>query len=65
MSSSRNAVDTDYLIRRAMTKGYQILSLLTPPAYLCWAFTSKKKSPSVAINNFFRATWAGGALGQL
>lgn len=56
------SVDTEYLVRKSMTSGYHIFSLLAPPAYL--AFTlSRYGRNSFSLNRLLRATWIGGGAG--
>lgn len=60
MTSIRAAqADSEYVIRRSMTKGYQLFSLITPPAYAIWVFLGKGK---FSANRLLRATWVGGAM---
>ncbi|KAF9234767.1 hypothetical protein BU15DRAFT_89837 [Melanogaster broomeanus] len=56
------AVDTQFLVRRSMTKGYEFFSLLTPPAYTAFILARKGRA-HFTINRFLRATWVGGAVG--
>ena len=58
------AVDVEFLVRRSMTKGYQLFSLLTPPAYAAFILARKGRA-QFSINRFLRATWVGGAVGKL
>jgi hypothetical protein len=55
--------DKQFLIRRSMTKGYQIFSLLAPPCYVAWVLTGKKGRNGLHLNRVLRATWIGGAIG--
>ncbi|KAF8126529.1 hypothetical protein EV363DRAFT_1174107 [Boletus edulis] len=57
-----HAADVEFLVRRSMTKGYQLFSLLTPPAYVAFLFARKGRA-QFSINRFLRATWVGGAIG--
>lgn len=59
-----HAADTEYLVRRGMGKGYQLLSLATPPIYAAFVLARKGRS-HFSINRFLRATWVGGAAGAL
>ncbi|KIJ17076.1 hypothetical protein PAXINDRAFT_9932 [Paxillus involutus ATCC 200175] len=59
---SPRAVDTQFLVRRSMTKGYELLSLLTPPAYIAFILARKGRA-HFSVNRFLRATWVGGAVG--
>jgi len=54
--------DIEYLVRRSMTKGYQLFSILTPPIYAGFSLYRKGRSP-LTINRLLRATWLGGAAG--
>ncbi|KAI9509972.1 hypothetical protein F5148DRAFT_977513 [Russula earlei] len=55
-------VDTDYLVRRSMTKGYQLFSIITPPLYA--GFTLFRRSRGhLTVSRLLRATWLGGAAG--
>jgi len=56
--SPYRAADTIYLVRHAMTTGYQVGSILAPPLYT--AFVLTKRAPSFTINRLLRATWLGG-----
>ncbi|KAG6379247.1 hypothetical protein JVT61DRAFT_11696 [Boletus reticuloceps] len=55
-----HAADVEFLVRRSMTKGYQLFSLLTPPAYVAFVLARKGRA-QFSINRFLRATWVGGA----
>ncbi|KAI9568935.1 hypothetical protein HD554DRAFT_631818 [Boletus coccyginus] len=57
-----HAADVEFLVRRSMTKGYQLFSLLSPPAYVAFIFARKGRA-QFSINRFLRATWVGGAVG--
>ncbi|KAH9966482.1 hypothetical protein BC827DRAFT_1124570 [Russula dissimulans] len=54
--------DIEYLVRRSMTKGYQLFSILTPPIYAGFSLYRKGRS-HLTINRLLRATWLGGATG--
>ncbi|KAL1947579.1 hypothetical protein VTO73DRAFT_13303 [Trametes versicolor] len=56
--------DVEFFVRRGMTKGYQLLSLLTPPAYTVFALTRYGRS-HISVNRLLRATWIGGSAGVL
>jgi len=56
------AADREYLIRRSMTKGYQYLSLLSPPLYTFITWT-RRTGAAWTVNKLLRATWIGGAIG--
>lgn len=57
----RNA-DVEVLVRRSMTKGYELFSLLTPPAYTTFILARKGRG-HFTMNRFLRATWVGGTIG--
>ncbi|ETW85677.1 hypothetical protein HETIRDRAFT_243524, partial [Heterobasidion irregulare TC 32-1] len=60
--AAARAADTEFLVRRSMTKGYQLLSILTPPLYT--AFTLFRRGRGhITVNRLLRATWLGGAVG--
>ncbi|RPD65883.1 hypothetical protein L226DRAFT_608823 [Lentinus tigrinus ALCF2SS1-7] len=54
--------DVEFFVRRGMTKGYQLLSLLTPPVYAVFAATRYGRS-HLSVNRILRATWMGGSFG--
>lgn len=56
------SVDVEYLVRRGMTKGYQLFSLISPPIYTAFVLTRRGRS-HFSINRLLRATWLGGAAG--
>jgi hypothetical protein len=60
--STIHAADTNYLVRRSMTKGYQIFSLLTPPVYSAFIIARRGKG-ALSISRVLRATWVGGVAG--
>ncbi|OSX64942.1 hypothetical protein POSPLADRAFT_1178534 [Postia placenta MAD-698-R-SB12] len=57
-----HAADIEFLVRRGMTKGYQIMSLLAPPLYSAFAL-SRYGRAQFSINRVLRATWVGGSIG--
>ncbi|KAG2158097.1 uncharacterized protein EDB93DRAFT_1077933 [Suillus bovinus] len=61
-SSETHAADMEFLVRRGMTKGYEVFSLLTPPAYVAFVLMRKGKG-HFTVNRFLRTTWVGGAVG--
>ncbi len=63
-TAKAHAADTEFFIRRGMTKGYQLLSLLTPPLYTAFAISRYGRS-HLSVNRLLRATWVGGASGAL
>lgn len=60
--SATHAADMEIIVRRGMTKGYEVFSLLTPPVYAAFVFMRKGKG-HFTVNRFLRATWVGGAVG--
>ncbi|KII88924.1 hypothetical protein PLICRDRAFT_590247 [Plicaturopsis crispa FD-325 SS-3] len=60
--SVAHAADTEFLIRRSMSKGYQLCSLLTPPIYAAFTF-SRYGRAHLSVNRLLRATWIGGGVG--
>jgi len=62
VANARHAADTEYLVRRSMTKSYQLFSLLSPPVYAAFVLT-RRGSGSLSLNRLLRATWMGGAIG--
>jgi hypothetical protein len=58
-----HAADTEYLVRRSMTKSYQLFSFLSPPVYAAFVLTRRGTS-GMSLNRLLRATWIGGALGM-
>lgn len=55
--------DTEYLVRRSMTKGYQLFSIITPPIYAGFTLLRKGRG-HLTVNRLLRATWLGGAAGR-
>jgi hypothetical protein len=55
--------DTQYLVRRSMTKGYQLFSILTPPVYIGLSLYRKGRG-HITVNRLLRATWLGGVAGM-
>jgi len=55
--------DTEYLVRRSMTKGYQLFSILTPPIYIGFNIF-RKRSSHITVNRLLRATWLSGVAGM-
>jgi len=58
-----HAADTNYLVREAMTTGYQFFSLITPPAYVAFLIARRGRA-AFSINRLLRATWVGGLSGM-
>jgi len=56
------SADVEYLVRRSMTKGYQLFSLLTPPLYTAFVLARRSRS-QFSLNRLLRATWVGGFAG--
>lgn len=61
-SPEAHSADVEYFVRRGMTKGYQLLSLLTPPVYAVFAVSRYGRS-HLSVNRILRATWMGGSAG--
>ncbi|KAI0670629.1 hypothetical protein C8Q78DRAFT_136829 [Trametes maxima] len=59
-----HAADVEFFVRRGMTKGYQLLSLVTPPVYAVVAMTRYGRS-HLSVNRLLRATWVGGSVGVI
>ena len=57
-----HAADIEYFVRRGMTKGYQTMSLVTPPLYIFFILTRRGRG-AWHLSRFLRATWIGGAVG--
>lgn len=62
-TSQAHDADVEFFVRRGMTKGYQLLSLLTPPVYTVFALTRYGRS-HISVNRLLRATWIGGSAGM-
>jgi hypothetical protein len=62
-AAQTHAADTEFFVRRGMTKGYQILSLLAPPVYVAFAISRHGRS-HLNVNRVLRATWLGGSVGE-
>lgn len=58
-----HAADIEFFVRRGMTKGYQAMSLVTPPLYTIFILTRRGRS-AWHLSRFLRATWVGGAVGR-
>ncbi|KDQ60605.1 hypothetical protein JAAARDRAFT_190775 [Jaapia argillacea MUCL 33604] len=61
-SLAARSADTEALVRTSMSKGYQLCSLLTPPAYTAFVLLRRGRS-HFSVNSFLRATWLGGVAG--
>ncbi|THH33903.1 hypothetical protein EUX98_g300 [Antrodiella citrinella] len=57
-----HAVDTEFFVRRGMTKGYQAMSILALPIYLTFTISRFGRS-HITVNRILRATWVSGAAG--
>jgi len=55
--------DREYLVRHAMTTGYQWSSLLVPPVYIAYVL-ARRGRVAFSINRILRATWVGGLGGK-
>ncbi|PBK77651.1 hypothetical protein ARMSODRAFT_946495 [Armillaria solidipes] len=62
--SAAHAADTEYLVRKSMTTGYHVLSLITPPAYVVFSL-SRYGWRGFSANRLLRATWLGGVGGTV
>lgn len=61
--SEAHAADIEFFVRRGMTKGYQAMSLVTPPLYTIFILTRRGRS-SWHLSRLLRASWVGGAAGM-
>lgn len=52
-------MDTEYLVRKSMSTGYQWSSLVVPPAYIVYV-AARKGRGYISLNKILRATWVGG-----
>lgn len=59
-----HTADVEFLVHACMRKGYQLFSLLTPPAYTAFVLARKGRA-QFTINRLLRATWVGGAVGKI
>ncbi|KDR81432.1 hypothetical protein GALMADRAFT_58746 [Galerina marginata CBS 339.88] len=57
--SPAHEVDTEYLVRQAMSTGYQWSSLIVPPIYIAYIIARKGRG-EFSLNRVLRATWVGG-----
>ncbi|KAI0048197.1 hypothetical protein FA95DRAFT_1491245 [Auriscalpium vulgare] len=62
--AAARAADTEYLVRRSMSKGYQLLSVFTPPLYASIVIFRRGAS-QLTVNRLLRATWVGGVAGAI
>lgn len=62
-TTQAHAADTEFFVRRGMTKGYQQMSILAIPLYLGFTIWRKGRS-HVTVNRMLRATWIGGGVGE-
>ncbi|KAI0078995.1 hypothetical protein K474DRAFT_1592847 [Panus rudis PR-1116 ss-1] len=60
-STQAHAADTELFVRRGMTKGYQIASLVAPPIYAAFVL-SRYGRGHLTVNRILRATWVGGTV---
>jgi hypothetical protein len=61
--SEVHAADIEFFVRRGMTKGYQAMSLVSPPLYTIFILTRRGRG-AWHLSRFLRATWIGGAVGM-
>ena len=52
-------VDTEYLVRKSMTTGYQWSSLIVPPVSIAYVAVRRGRK-YISLNKILRATWIGG-----
>ncbi|TRM59379.1 hypothetical protein BD626DRAFT_409117 [Schizophyllum amplum] len=57
-----SVADIQFLARKGMTTGYEVMSLLTPAAYTAYVLVKRGRS-ALYVNRILRATWIGGAIG--
>jgi hypothetical protein len=62
MNINSSTEDTEFLIRHSMLKGYQALSLLTPPLYTVITLY-RRGHQGFVVNRMLRATWIAGGVG--
>ena len=62
--AASHAADTEFFVRRGMTKGYQWASILAPPVYTAFVLSQRGRA-HFSINRLLRATWISGAAGAL
>ncbi|KAI0055482.1 hypothetical protein BV25DRAFT_1895119 [Artomyces pyxidatus] len=60
--AAARSADTEYLVRRSMTKSYQLFSVITPPLYASTVLFRRGRG-HLTVNRLLRATWLGGAAG--
>lgn len=56
-------MDREYLVRHAMTTGYQWSSLVVPPVYVVYVLARRGRA-ALSINRVLRASWVGGLSGK-
>lgn len=57
-----HAADTEFLVKKSMSSGYRLFSVLTPPVYTAFVLMQRGRG-AFSINRLLRATWLGGAVG--
>lgn len=57
-----HAADTEFFVRKGMTKGYEFASLIAPPLYIALA-TARYGRAHLSVNRVLRATWISGSAG--
>jgi len=60
MAVVNSAADFEAVFRADIQRGYQVASLIAPPAYI---ITSLLRRRGLSVNRVLRATWVGGAGG--
>jgi hypothetical protein len=53
--SETYTADTEFMVRRGMTKGFEYASLLVPPTYVAFVLARRGRT-HLSINNVLRAT---------
>lgn len=57
-----HAADTEFLVKKSMSSGYRLFSVLTPPVYTAFVLMQRGRG-AFSVNRLLRATWLGGAVG--
>jgi len=60
VTTARSAADLEAVIRADAQRGYQVASLIAPPAYIILSLVRRR---GVSVNKTLRATWVAGAGG--
>ncbi|KAF4578636.1 hypothetical protein EYR40_001212 [Pleurotus pulmonarius] len=59
-----HAADTEFLVKKSMSSGYRLFSVLTPPVYTAFVLMQRGRG-AFSVNRLLRATWLGGAVGTV